>query len=114
MVRISGNKLSADSDVIRIVDADGAPVTVVDGAGGNVLVTLTTAGVGVDAVTDATIATSDIATNNVSTAKHGWAPKAPNDTTKFLRGDATWAVPPDVGGGGSGTLSVVEDRKSVV
>jgi hypothetical protein len=37
--------------------------------------------------------TSDITTNDVSTAKHGFAPKAPNDTTKFLRGDGTWAVP---------------------
>lgn len=30
---------------------------------------------------------------NVSTTKHGLAPKAPNDATKFLRGDVTWAVP---------------------
>jgi hypothetical protein len=37
--------------------------------------------------------TSDITTNDVSTAKHGFAPKAPNDTAKFLRGDGTWAVP---------------------
>lgn len=44
-------------------------------------------------VTDATISTSDITTNDVSTAKHGWTPKAPNDTAKFLRGDATWAAP---------------------
>jgi len=36
---------------------------------------------------------SDNTTNDVSTTKHGFAPKAPNDTTKFLRGDATWAVP---------------------
>jgi hypothetical protein len=43
--------------------------------------------------TDATIAMSDITTNNVSTSLHGWTPKAPNDTTKFLRGDAIWAVP---------------------
>lgn len=44
------------------------------------------------ATTDATITTSDITTNDVSITKHGFAPKAPNDTTKFLRGDATWAV----------------------
>jgi len=36
---------------------------------------------------------SDNTTNDVSTTKHGFAPKAPNDTTKFLRGDGTWAVP---------------------
>lgn len=43
--------------------------------------------------TDATLTTTDVTTNNVSTSKHGFAPKAPNDATKFLRGDATWAVP---------------------
>jgi len=30
---------------------------------------------------------------NVNTTRHGLCPKAPNDTTKFLRGDASWAVP---------------------
>lgn len=30
---------------------------------------------------------------DVSTSKHGLCPKAPNDTTKFFRGDATYAVP---------------------
>jgi hypothetical protein len=48
-------------------------------------------------VTDANLTTTDITTNDVSTAKHGFAPKAPNDTAKFLRGDGTWAVP--AGGG---------------
>lgn len=52
-----------------------------------------------DQVTDADLSTSDVTTNNVSITKHGFTPKAPNDTTKFLRGDATWAVP--TGGGGS-------------
>lgn len=36
---------------------------------------------------------ADNSTNDVSITKHGYTPKAPNDTTKFLRGDATWAVP---------------------
>jgi hypothetical protein len=44
-------------------------------------------------VTDANLQTSDIITNDVSITKHGFAPKAPNDTTKFLRGDGTWATP---------------------
>lgn len=42
--------------------------------------------------TDATIVVSDITTNNVSTTAHGFAPKAPNSTGQFLRGDATWAT----------------------
>jgi uncharacterized protein (TIGR03437 family) len=43
---------------------------------------------------DADLSISDIATNNVSTAAHGFAPKAPNSTTQWLRGDATWAKAP--------------------
>ena len=32
-------------------------------------------------------------TNDVSTTKHGLVPTAPNNTTNFLRADATWATP---------------------
>jgi hypothetical protein len=49
-------------------------------------------------ITDANLSTSDITTNDVSTSKHGFVPKAPNDTTKFLRGDGTWAVVNNNGG----------------
>lgn len=44
-------------------------------------------------VTDANLSTSDITDNNVSTTKHGFAPKLPNNTTQFLRGDGTYASP---------------------
>jgi hypothetical protein len=44
-------------------------------------------------ISDATITTTDITTNNVSSTKHGFAPKTPNNTTTFLRGDGTWATP---------------------
>ncbi len=53
---------------------------------------------------DANLQTSDITTNNVSTSKHGFVPKAPNDTAKFLRGDATWDTP--AGGGGLPAFTV--------
>lgn len=56
-------------------------------------------------VTDANLSTSDVTTNDVSTSKHGFVPKAPNDTTKFLRGDGTWAVPPGGGISDGDTLS---------
>jgi len=46
--------------------------------------------------TDAHLSLSDITTNNVSISAHGFAPKAPNDATKFLRGDATWNVPANI------------------
>lgn len=55
----------------------------------------------------------DNADLNVSTAKHGLCPKAPNDTTKFLRGDADWAVPPGGGAAGYGMTIVDEPFDSL-
>src|SRR6185295_3019636 len=54
---------------------------------------------------ESALALSDVTTNNVSTSKHGFAPKAPNDTSKFLRGDGTWAPPP----GGPNTSGWMDD-----
>jgi len=39
--------------------------------------------------TDATITFTDITTNDVTSTKHGFAPKSPGDATKFLNGGAT-------------------------
>lgn len=46
----------------------------------------------ISGITEAMQTLVDNTTNDISTTKHGYAPKAPNDTTKFLRGDGTWAV----------------------
>lgn len=43
---------------------------------------------------------TDITTNNVSITKHGFAPKAPNDATKYLDGTGSYSVPAGGGGGG--------------
>lgn len=51
---------------------------------------------GGDAIKLDDLATPDDNTDlDVSTAKHGLCPKAPNDTTKFLRGDGGWNIIPD-------------------
>ena len=44
------------------------------------------------AITEGALSLSDVTTKDVSTSAHGLCPKAPNDTAKFLRGDATWAA----------------------
>ena len=49
------------------------------------------------AVSDAALSTSDVTTNNATTAKHGFAPKYPNDATKYLDGTGAYTVP--AGGG---------------
>lgn len=44
-----------------------------------------------DYVKDEDLSLTDITTNNVTTTQHGFAPKAPNDTSQFFRGDAAWS-----------------------
>jgi hypothetical protein len=53
-------------------------------------------------VSDSDLATSDITTNDVSTTKHGFAPKLPNDATMYLDGTGAYSVPAGGGGGGGG------------
>lgn len=48
-------------------------------------------------VSDANLSVSDIITNNVSTTQHGFAPKLPNDVTKYLDGTGNWSVPSSYG-----------------
>lgn len=56
----------------------------------------------ISGITEAMLSTSDVTTLNVSTSKHGFAPKAPNDATKYLDGTGAYSVPAG-GGGGGGT-----------
>jgi len=48
-------------------------------------------------VVEADLSLTNNTTGNVSITAHGFVPIAPNNTTQFLRGDATWATPPGVG-----------------
>jgi hypothetical protein len=51
------------------------------------------------AATDANITITDITTNNVSTTQHGFFPKLPTATGKYLKDDLTWDAPTATGGG---------------
>jgi hypothetical protein len=44
------------------------------------------------AVTESMLDLSDVTTADVSINEHGFCPKAPNDTAKYLRGDGAWAT----------------------
>ena len=70
-----------------VATAAGATHTVLHGQGGS-------ADPSFSAVVEADLSLSNITTADVTTSQHGFTPKAPNDTSKFLRGDATWAAPP--------------------
>ena len=54
------------------------------------------------AVDEADIDLSDVLTNNVSSARHGFTPKLPNDATMYLDGTGQWSTPAGGGGGGGG------------
>jgi hypothetical protein len=43
---------------------------------------------------DSDLSIADTTINDVSTSAHGFAPKAPNNTSQWLRGDGTWANAP--------------------
>lgn len=61
----------------------------------------------ISGITEAMQSTSDVTTLNVSTSKHGYAPKLPNDATKYLDGTGSYTVPAGSGGGSSTTNSTL-------
>jgi hypothetical protein len=58
-------------------------------------------------VSEADLSFTDITTNDVSTTKHGFVPKAPNDATKYLDGTGNFTVPAGGGGGGGGSGAAI-------
>jgi hypothetical protein len=87
-----------DAQAIVIGNTSGTnsgDVSVTDGS--TIDFTLTgqalTAEVKDNSITEAKQLLADNTTNDVSTSKHGYAPKLPNNTTQFLRGDGTYASP---------------------
>jgi hypothetical protein len=87
-----------DAQAIVIGNTSGTnsgDVSVTDGS--TIDFTLTgqalTAEVKDSSITEAKQLLADNTTNDVSTSKHGYAPKLPNDATKFLRGDGAYASP---------------------
>jgi hypothetical protein len=84
-------------DVVGPASAVNNRVAFFDGATGKLIkdsgLALSGSNTGDQTISDATLTTSDITTNDVTTSKHGFVPKAPNDTAKYLRGDGTWATP---------------------
>lgn len=60
-------------------------------------------------LTESDLSLSNVTTADVSTARHGFAPKAPNDETKFLDGTGAYSVPP-----GGGTISNITSTASTI
>lgn len=104
---------SGTGDVVGPASSVEKEVALFDGTTGKLLERAT--GTGIARVTsgvwgtpgnvvESEITLADNTTNDVAITKHGFAPKAPNDSTKFLNGVGAWAVPPGGGTGAAETL----------
>ena len=100
-----------DAQLVVIGNTSGTntgDVSVTDGS--TIDFTLTgqalTAEVKDNSITEAKQILADNTTNDVSTTKHGYAPKLPNDATKFLDGTGTYSTPAGGGGGSSATSNL--------
>jgi hypothetical protein len=62
---------------------------------------------------EAQLSFTDITTNNVSTSKHGFTPKLPNDATKYLDGTGAYTVPAGAGTDGWTSTAVSLTYSSV-
>lgn len=100
LLRISSVAVGAITSENQIVDgvitnADISPsaalsiskLATTGALGANVVVSSLAAG----SAYEGALGLSDVTVGNVSTVRHGLAPKAPGVTTQFLRGDASWA-----------------------
>lgn len=100
-----------DAQLVVIGNTSGTnsgDVSVTDGS--TIDFTLTgqalTAEVKDNSITEAKQLLADNTTNDVSTSKHGYAPKLPNDATMYLNGTGTYSVPAGGGGGTSATSNL--------
>lgn len=107
----SNKRYVTDAQLVVIGNTSGTNsgnVSVTDGS--TIDFTLTgqalTAEVKDNSITEAKQLLADNTTNNVSTAKHGYAPKLPNDATMYLNGTGTYSVPAGGGGGTSATSNL--------
>lgn len=93
---VIGNTSGTNSGDVSVTDGSTIDFTLTGQA--------LTAEVKDNSITEAKQILADNTTNNVSTAKHGYAPKLPNDATKFLDGTGTYSVP--AGGGTSASSNL--------
>lgn len=80
-----GASLQITGTTLDIADASKGPIAI--SSNGTVF------DINPGSVTEAMQVLADNTTNDVSTSKHGYVPKAPNVSTQFLNGAGAWTVP---------------------
>ncbi len=63
--------------------------------------------------TESDLSLSDVTTKNASTSMHGFTPKLPNDSAKYLDGTGAWSTPAGGGGGGDYLSTLVNSEVSI-
>lgn len=91
---IANNRASAGQTLTGVsIDGNAATVTTNANLTGNVTSVGNATTIEAGVVTEAMQVLADNTTQDVSATKHGYAPKAPNDATKFLDGTGAWSTP---------------------
>lgn len=111
-VNVDNSTVEISSDSVR-VKASGITANEIaaDAVGSSEIATdaVGSAEIAAGAVTETEQALADVTTHDVSTTKHGYAPKAPNDATRYLDGTGAWSVP-----AGGSSWSVLTDGDTSV
>ncbi len=81
------------------VNVGSAGAIVVNGGAGGTPSSLT--GTNITGIPEGGLSTTDVTTNNATTAKHGFLKKLSNSATEYMDGTGNWSTPAG-GGGGSG------------
>lgn len=104
---------SVDSEVVLFSGTGGKTLKRASGTG---VAHLTSGVLSASNVTESEITLADNTTNDVSTSKHGFLPKLPTATGKYLKDDLTWGTPATstAWGGITGTLSSQTDLQTAL
>jgi hypothetical protein len=84
-----GNVVNADTTTTANI-TDSTNKRFVNDAEKTIISNTSGSNTGDQVISDATISLTDVTTNNVNSARHGFLPKLANTGTKYLRDDGTW------------------------
>lgn len=103
-IDFGNNKLTNLADGVAADDAATVGQVAAGGAVSSVFGRTGAVAAATNDYSEAQLSFTDITTNNVSTSKHGFAPKGDGTTTKFLNANGAYSTP-----SGGSTWSVLTD-----
>jgi len=88
---VTGPGISVDNQIVLF---DGVTGKLIKGASGSGVVHAASGVYSASPVIESDQSLSNVTTQNVTTARHGYVPILPNDATKFFDGTGNYSVPP--------------------